>query len=443
MAGTKTPFDGILDAARRHLPVLRSLRRHLHAHPELTGSEYATTATLADRMRAIGYQVHLADDDRGAWADVGTASARVLVRGDIDALPIQTRSTTSYRSTVDGVMHACGHDVHATCVFGAALIADELIRNKVLSPADFAVRFVFQPAEEDSTGGLHMIKSGATGGCARSIALHTDPGRPVGTIGVRRGNFTAGCDLFELTLRGRGGHSARPHLTNDALTAMIDLVQTAMVRIPRSTDALSPVVFNVGTLNAGVAPNVVPDTAHATGTLRSVDATGGAAARRTFTRIAESVGEQFGCDVQLRWDNGTPPLSNDDTVVDSIQRVADRLLGPQNVTPITQVSMGAEDFAFIAGEVPGAMFRLGIAATNQTIFVEPSVPGHDDGGGGEGDRSADDRGGGEAGNQSGDRPGFEPLHTPGFDVDERCLAVGAAVLVASAIELSRDSSTAR
>ena len=396
MPSIRTIAEGLADE-------LRELREHLHAHPEPTGSEYATTRLLAERVAAIGLTPRIAGDDRGCWCDIdgdGRGDGRMLIRGDIDALPIRTELTTPYRSTRDGVMHACGHDVHATIAFGAAKILKTLLDRGELT-GNF--RVCFQPSEEDSTGGPHMIAAGVTEGCTGAIAAHVDPGRPVGTVGVIDGAFTAGCELFTARFHGRGGHGARPHQTDDALTAAIRFVESIYVRVPRSTNALEPVVVNVGTFVSGVAPNVVPGTAELTGTLRTVSTAGADAARETMRREAESVASGHGCGHEVSFGPPTPPQINAPAMSRRIAAAASEMYGPDAVDVMRHPSMGAEDFAFIGSEVPeSAMFRLGIAGGG-----DPEKPG-----------------GGI---------GHSPLHTPTFDVDPRCLSVGAAVLAAAAI----------
>ena len=366
---------------------LVAFRRHLHSHPERTGNEVQTTQFIAERCRDLGLEPQIAGESRGLWCDVGQGDARTLVRGDIDALPIQTTLQTDYRSRNDGVMHACGHDVHATCVFGAL----RLLRDRAESDASVSARFCFQPAEEDSTGARHMISAGVLRGVGRAIALHTDPGRPVGTVGVRDGAFTASCRVFELTVRGRGGHGARPFQTDDVLMAATAWLHDAALQVPRRTNNLHPVVFNVGSFHAGDAANVVPDAAALSGTLRATNRHQAETAWEVLQRITRLTADRFGCGMNLTTHHDNPPLVNDPGLTAAIGDAARSVLGSPNVVAMNDPSMGAEDFAFFSDHVPAAMFRLGIA----------------DGDG---------------------RVGHHGLHTSNFDVDERCLAVGAAVL---------------
>lgn len=409
----------IRDIAERFQSQWQRHREHLHANPELTEHEFETTRWIARQCESMGLSPRVTSVDRGLVCDldptdsssVDPPTRRVLVRGDIDALPIQTTSSATYRSTVADVMHACGHDVHTVCTLGAMQIIEKLRQCDDASVRRLAsaasVRFCFQPAEENSTGGPLMVAEGATKDCAAAVALHSDPGRAVGTIGVRWGSFTASCDVFTATFSGRGGHGARPHLTDDCLSAAMDWTDQIYRRIPRSVDARTPVVVNVGTLHAGTAPNVIPATATISGTLRSTTNEGRDQSATLMRTIADAVAATHGCRCDLTFGVSNPPVINDDTVSDAIAESATLLLGPESVQTMTLPSMGAEDFAFIAAELPAAMFRLGIA----------SAPSRD------------------AADQT-DRLGHNPLHTPDFDVDPQCLRTGASVLALSALLLS-------
>ena len=386
----------------------QSIREHLHAHPELTGQEFETTRYVADHCRSLGRQPVITDADRGLWCDVGQpgrTKQRVLVRGDMDALPIATELDTPYRSTVEGVMHACGHDVHTTCVLAAMQMTLELADGDdelAAAVSRLPIRFCFQPAEEDSTGGPLMVAAGATKDCRAAIALHTDPGRAAGTIGARWGSFTAGCDVFHFTVDGLGGHGARPHLTQDPLVAAASFVTAINDRVPRSVDARHPVVVNVGRFESGTAPNVVPGQATLSGTLRSTSREGRDRAAETMQTIARSIEMIHGCRCDLRFGVSNPPVINDAAVSDAIAGAARDLLGQTAVETMRLPSMGAEDFAFIAAEVPSAMFRLGIASPDGSL-------------------------------------GDWPLHTPKFDVDPLAIRTGAVVLALAAMDLAAAS----
>ena len=374
---------------------LSTMRRHLHRHPELSECEYATTKFLVERVSQLGLAPRIAGDDRGLAADLeGSPGPRVVIRGDIDALPIREVAEHDYQSTAPGVMHACGHDAHATICWATAAILGRA-GDAVTLPGGSA-RFVFQPAEETSTGGPHMIAAGALENVDAAISVHVDPTRPVGQIGVRTGPFTAGCDVFEITVTGQAGHSSRPHLTGDALMALFGWVDAASKRIPRCHDVREPIVLNVGQIAAGTAPNVIPAIATAGGTLRCVSVAGRTAALARLESITESIKLQFAVDIKVTWGTHTPPVVNDGSVTAAIHAAGLSLLGVAHVDVIGEPSMGAEDFAFFASRVPASMMRLGVAG--------PGI-------------------------------GSEPLHTGRFDLDERSLVIGAEVLALATIHL--------
>ncbi len=370
---------------------MRELRRYLHQRPELSGEEKATTEFLDRLVSDIGLKGVVANEERGLFVDLGHAEnrGRIAVRGDIDALPITTQLSCDYASRSPGVMHACGHDAHTAMVWGAMAILKEI------GGSPPAVRFIFQPAEETSQGGLHMIASGALEGVDAAIALHVDPSRSVGRVGVRDGAFTAGCDLFECDFVGKGGHGARPHLTSDTIDAACQWVADVHRRVPRATDARDAVVVNVGQFHAGAAPNVVPATAELRGTLRTLSQASAERSKEVMFRIADSIALTHECEVRLRFGQHTPPVNNNGEINHLLRTAASQLLGPKCVQEIEQPSMGAEDFSFIANQVPSAMFRLGVAGIDV---------------------------------------GSEPLHTPKFDIDESALPIGASVLALAVLE---------
>ncbi|TWU02997.1 amidohydrolase [Stieleria varia] len=372
---------------------LQRIRRHLHRFPELSEHEHETTRFLAGEVSQMDLVAELANDQRGLWVDIGSGDRCVAIRGDIDALPIQEDFDRGYCSEIEGVMHACGHDAHATTALGAGMIIKRMDALGQL-PHPTRVRVLLQPAEETSTGGLHMIRSGALDGVDAAVSLHVDPTRSAGQIGVRSGSFTAGCQLFRVTFDGRSGHSSRPHLTDDCIAALAAWINQAYIRVPRCHDVLEPMVLSVGQVSGGNAANVIPRHAELRGTLRAVTDSAMASALGCLEKLNRSIEQTHGCKIVWQVEQSAPALINDAAVTELIQRSGIELLGSQNVLPIANPSMGAEDFAFIAEKVPAAMFRLGIA---------------------------------------GAQIGSAPLHTPQFDIDESALPIGAAVLAAAAI----------
>ena len=375
-----------------------SVRRHLHQHPELSGEEVLTTQYLANKLAELKIPVRIAGDRRGLTADLVSDPAlaeqpRIAIRGDIDALPIQDEKSVPYRSCIDGVMHACGHDVHASAIYAAMQLLATM-RDQDQLPWPIAVRAVLQPSEETAEGAQHMIHHHAVAGCDAILAMHVDPTRQVGCIGMREHELTAHCDMFEVRFEGAGGHGARPHLTKDPIDACTRWTQSAYRRLHRAINAHETVVISVGMIHAGHSPNVIPDTASLSGTLRSLSLE----ARRDTLEMLEDIGEatarETGCKVQLRLGMSAPAVINDPRYVRLLHHSAVQVLDPGCVEWIDLPSMGSEDFSFYLEHVPGAMFRLGVA---------------------------------------GSQVGRAPLHTGAFDVDEHAIIDAAKIFAAAVI----------
>ncbi|QEF96492.1 putative hydrolase YxeP [Stieleria maiorica] len=390
--------QAINDAAKVLAEGWIAMRRHLHQHPELSGHEVLTTQFLKAELTKLDMPVRVAGQGRGLTADLVTDKSladhpRMAIRGDIDALPIQDEKSVPYHSTVDGVMHACGHDVHATVIIAAMQLLSHLHRSGAL-PWPIAARAILQPAEETAEGALHMIHHHAVANVGAILALHVDPTRQVGCIGLREHDLTAACDMLEVKFDGDGGHAARPHLTNDPIDACTRWIQSAYRRVHRAVNAHDIVVLSIGMIEAGHSPNVIPDHAKIKGTLRSL----GVQARRRTLEVLEDVGEatarETGCQVSLRLGSSAPGVMNDPALVRLLSDSAAQVLNPAAVDWIDQPSMGSEDFSFYLEHVPGAMFRLGVA---------------------------------------GDQVGSAPLHTGNFDVDEHAIAHAAKLFAASII----------
>jgi IAA-amino acid hydrolase len=385
--------------AHQLVPSIIHVRRHLHAHPELSMREFATTQFLAQRIEALGLAPQLTPQRIGLTADWQSnhrpgSKLRIGLRGDIDALPIPTLCTGDYASRSAGIMHACGHDAHAAMVWGAVAILQELDRSDAL-PGPVAVRAIFQPAEETSEGGPLMVAAGALQGVDQVLALHVDPTLAIGTVAGRPGPFTAACDSFEVELIGRSGHSARPHLCVDAIAAAASWIGEMYGRVPRVHDCRDPAVVSVGTIQAGSAPNIVAGSALLTGTIRTFSESARAAIMQEMRNVAAATEKTFGCQVEVNFSAYTPSVHNDPELYQKMLAAARKLEDIHHTQYLELPSMGAEDFAFFAQQRPVCMMRLGIAG--------PSL-------------------------------GMHALHTSNFDIDERALAIGAQLLAATAIE---------
>ncbi|TWU17513.1 putative hydrolase YxeP [Novipirellula galeiformis] len=373
------------------------MRRHLHAHPELSDAEFQTTEYLTRAFAQLGLPTHVPIEGRGLTADLVTFEQApdhwIAIRGDIDALPITDSKAVAYRSRCEGVMHACGHDVHASVVFAAIQILSSMQAANGL-PWPIAVRALLQPSEELATGARYMIHNHALRDIDAILALHVDPTRSVGCIGFRHGTLTAACDALRVGFHGNGGHGARPHLTNDPVDAMTHWVQSAFRRLGRTVNAHQTVVFSIGQMEAGHSPNVIPDSASLAGSLRSLDAQARRVALETLEDVCEAIEVESGCKVEMTLGFSAPAVVNSTPLVDLLSTSATQLFTAGAVEWIDEPSMGSEDFSYYLEHVPGAMFRLGVA---------------------------------------GEQVGHAPLHTPAFDIDERAILVGAKLFAAAVI----------
>ena len=398
-----TPVDSSLpDALDRAITAdqedLVRLRRHLHAHPELSRHETSTSALLAERLEALGYTVRTRPEGTGLLAEIApddfdpASHPTVAIRADMDALPIEELNETSYRSTHQGVMHACGHDVHMTCAMGAA-------RALAARRAELGgrVRIVYQHAEEVApSGAREMVAFGAVEGVDAILALHCDPELPAGQIGVRDGALTAAFDRFEYTVHGQGGHGARPHHCVDPIFVATQLLQALYTLAGRRFDAREPMVVSVGQFQAGYAPNVIPDTALIAGTVRTVSPERRAHVEPTLRALADAIGATHEARIALDLYKGAPAILNHPRVNEHLVEAACAVLGHGAVHTIPLPSMGSEDFSHFLQHVPGAMYRLGTARPGRPVHL---------------------------------------LHSARFDVDERAIGYGARILSRAVVGL--------
>lgn len=396
----RTPWQPLLEKAVDELSdQMIALRRHLHAHPEPSGEELQTSLHLYQLFDEMRLPVRMGPEGCGVIVDSRGPQApkRVALRADIDALRIEDQKRVSYRSTVPQVMHACGHDAHTATVFGAVAALAALESDDAL-PWPVSWRAIFQPAEETSSGAAAMVAANAIAGVDAILSTHVDPTRKVGTIGIRSGVFTASCDALRLIVQGRGGHAARPHESTDPIAAAAELVSTLYQFVPRATDSQDAVVVAFGQIHGGQNGNVIPEQVILDGTVRTLDRE---VRQKTISHIRTLVAgiEQVtGTKIDVCFDGGSPSVLNDPQLNELVANVATNLLGIENVSPILRPSMGSEDFAIYLEHIPGVMFRLGAA--------------------------------GEQGTWTG-------LHTPTFDIDERCLAIGAKILASAVVEWSK------
>lgn len=364
---------------------LVALRRDLHAHPELSWQEHRTAARLEEVLHSLGAAEVKRVAGTGVVARFRGRDPRgpvVAVRGDIDALPIHEETGLDFASRVPGVMHACGHDVHATWAVGAAMA---LARH----PARGDVLVVLQPAEEVGAGAPAILASGALDGVAAIFGGHVDRRFAVGEVIAEAGPLAASADTFTITLHGRGAHGARPHESADPIVAAAAVITALQTIVARRLDPAAAAVCTVGSVHAGVASNVIPESATLTGTLRAMEPATRQRLADEVARLATGVAAAYDVRAEVQVERGTPPIVNAPREAEWARRAAVATLGEGSVVPFGITNMGGEDFAFYLERIPGCFLRFGAR--------EPG-----------GDRIA--------------------AHSPRFHAAEEVIFVGAAVL---------------
>ncbi len=339
-------------------PDLIALRRDLHAHPELSRQETRTTEVVVDVLTRAGLRVRPLVGT-GLVADLGPEDAthRVALRADLDALPVHERSGLTYASTIDGVCHACGHDVHVSSLVGAGLVLQGL--EDLLVDRRTAVRLIFQPAEEVIPGGaLDVIAQGALEGVDVVLGLHCDPSLEVGLVGLREGPITSAADAVTVTLAGRGGHTSRPHLTEDLTYALGKVITDVPAVLARRVDPRAGLALVWGSVHSGVAANVIPSSGTVVGTMRMLDEKAWAGIGAVLEEVVHGVVAPYAVTAKVEHIQGVPPVVNTADALDLLRQSAVALGGPSTVTGTIQ-SLGGEDFSWYLQQLPGAMARLG------------------------------------------------------------------------------------
>lgn len=389
--------DQLLEQAEKMAGDISDWRRVLHQYPELSFQEVETARFIASVLETVeGITVECG---RGLKTSVigtlGTGRPVIALRADIDALPIDEANTCDYRSKNPGVMHACGHDAHAAILLATArLLAQQFQKQQVHG----TVKFIFQPAEEtideDSlSGSPYLLQAGAYEGVEAAIALHMCPWLPVGDVQLSDGLSMANVDVFHAEIIGKGGHGAYPELSSDPTWMLGIILQALHGIVPRKVPALEPAVISIGQIHAGTASNIIPPEVKIEGTVRSYS---GRVRNLLETEIerAFSLAVQLGGDYSISYQRGEPALVNDEHVNARIIK-AIRKTDPSIETVYQAFGMGGEDFGYVTQQVPGAMFFLGCG-------LQDGVS--------------------------------RDLHTAHFDIDERCLPLGAAILANTAID---------
>ncbi|WP_372727922.1 amidohydrolase [Nocardioides sp.] len=334
---------------------LVTLRRDLHAHPELSWEELRTTDAVVRALESSGWRITRLVDS-GLVADLGEEGPLVALRADLDALPVHDTTEDPWASTVPGAAHACGHDLHTAALVGAALALAEVHAAGLLPGR---VRLLFQPAEEVMPGGaLSLIAVGALDGVERLFGLHCDPSLDVGFVGLREGPITGAADHLDITITGSGGHTSRPHLTEDLTYAMAKVVTELPGILSRRLDPRAGVSMVWGIVRSGSAVNIIPHTGYLGGTVRMLDALAWEKAEKLVPELVEQIVAPYGVHAHVDYRRGVPPVVNDPHSTQLLGAAAERVLGRDGLVATLQ-SLGGEDFGWYLDRVPGAMCRLG------------------------------------------------------------------------------------
>ena len=385
----------LLDAARAIQPIMVEDRRRIHSHPELAYQEDQTAGLVRTRLEELGipYQSGVVKTGVVATIQGGLGDGPcVLLRADMDALPIEERSGVGFASQVKGVMHACGHDAHTAMLLGAARL---LVERRT----GFAgtVKLMFQPAEEGAGGGPRMVAAGVLTDppVDAAFALHVRPNLAVGRVACWAGPQLAGADVLTITVEGRGGHAAEPHKAVDAVVIGAQVVVALQTLIAREVDPAATAVLTLGTFKAGEAFNVIADKAVITGTIRTLDGEVLLHLEQRLREVATGVATGLGATARVDVLGPVPPLVNDGAMAEHLATTARSVLGADSVVAM-QPEMWSEDFSFVLDKVPGAMLWLGV--------------------------------------KSPDWPEPRPIHTAVFDLDESALPIGSSVLAGVALD---------
>ena len=372
-------------------PQLIAIRRDLHAHPELAFEEVRTASVVAAELSRLAIVHRTGIAKTGVVAEIAGArpGPTLLIRADMDALPIDEMTRLPSASTNDGKMHACGHDLHTTTLIGVAAVLKDLAPHLAGT-----VRLVFQPAEEALGGAKRMVAEGAAEGAAMAIGFHNQPDMPVGRFGFCRGATLAAADRFDLIIHGKSGHAAHPYAAIDPIVAGAHFVSQAQTVVSREVRPLHPAVVTIGVFHGGTAPNIIPERVTLRGTVRTLHHDARDTAEAALKRLAAGLEPGFRVRCEMEYRRGVPPLVNDDRVLEPVMAAVRHQFGAE-VVDEGEPSMGAEDFAEFAAVMPAFQLRVGAGQ-----------PGRDD-----------------------------RLHNSRYQPDEACIGLGVQALARATLEI--------
>jgi hippurate hydrolase len=376
-----------------------AIRHHLHAHPELSYKEFETSKFIQQKLDSLGipYQIMAGTGVVALIEGKDPTSRVVALRADIDALPILEENKVPYRSLNEGVMHACGHDVHTSCLLGAARILQET-KNEWTG----TVKLIFQPGEERNPGGASiLIKEGVLDNPKPSliVGMHVNPQLETGKLSFRGGKVMASADELYITVKGKGGHAAAPHQTTDVILVASHLVVALQQVVSRNNNPFSPSVLSICSFNGGHTTNVIPHEVKLMGTFRAMDESWRMKAHGLIRQIVQSVSLGMGAEIDLHIDIGYPCVYNDEKLHPIAMTKASEFMGHEQVEE-TELRMGAEDFGYYSQQIPGCFFRLGTGNINRGIT--------------------------------------SGVHTPTFDIDENAIEIGMSMMAYFGATLNLD-----
>lgn len=358
MLGTMLP-ESLMEDAAAQMDDAVELRRRIHRRPETGLANPVTQEVVLDALDGLGLDVSTGDGTTSVVAamDGGESGPTLLLRADMDALPMQEDTGLDYASTVDGAMHACGHDAHVAMLVGAARVLHER-RNSLAG----RIVFAFQPGEEGHHGARVMIEEGLMEGDrapGAAFAIHITPTLPSGWLATKPGPFMASADVLRITVKGSGGHASMPHQALDPIPIACEIVGAVQAMVTRTVDAFDPAVVTIARIEAGTTNNVIPEVAHLTGTIRTVSEGTRSMVLDALRRLAEGIAGAHGAEASVDIEQGYPVTVNDDDFAAFALEVATDVVGEDRTRRMPTPVMGAEDFSYLLQRVPGAMVFLG------------------------------------------------------------------------------------
>jgi hippurate hydrolase len=365
--------EKIRQLAKKYAPETIEIRRHIHAHPELSYKEFQTSAFVQEKLKGldIPFEIKATTGVVGIIRGKNPDTRVIALRADMDALPIKEENLVPYKSQNEGIMHACGHDAHTSILLGTSKILQEL-----KSEWEGTVKLIFQPGEEKNPGGASLlIKEGVLHNPQPQaiFGLHVHPGLEIGKFSFRGGPSMASADEIYITVKGKGGHAATPHLTVDTILVASHIVVALQQVISRNKNPFSPSVLSISSFQGGYTTNVIPSEVKLMGTFRAMDESWRFQAHKLIHQICKGIAQGMGAEIDVLVDVGYPVVNNDENLYPVARTKAEEFAGKENVQE-TEVRMGSEDFGYYTQEIPGCFYRLGVMNVAKGIISGVHTP---------------------------------------------------------------------